>query len=49
MNKSFYLRGEDFNLSIFDLEQFLLEHSDGGCSSISPRKLLFFVFMKTYN
>ena len=26
MNKSFYLRHEDFNRSIFDLEQFLLEH-----------------------
>ena len=33
MNKSFYLRHEDFNWSIFDLEQFLLEHSDLGYSS----------------
>ena len=32
MNKSFYLRPEDFNRSIFDLEQFLLEHSDLGYS-----------------
>ena len=32
-NKSFYLRHEDFNRSIFDLGQFLLEHSDRGCSS----------------
>ena len=30
MNKSFYLRHEDFNWSIFDLKQFLLEHSDLG-------------------
>ena len=32
MNKSFYLRHEDFNWSIFDLEKFLLEHSDLGYS-----------------
>ena len=32
MNKSFDLRHEDFNWSIFDLEQFLLEHSDLGYS-----------------
>ena len=30
MNKSFYLRHEDFNRSIFDLEQFLLERSGLG-------------------
>ena len=33
MNKSFYLRHEEFNRSIFDLEQFLLEHSGLGYSS----------------
>ena len=33
MNKSLYLRHEEFNRSIFDLEQFLLEYSDLGYSS----------------
>ena len=32
MNKSFFLRHEDLNRSIFDLEQFLLEHFDLGYS-----------------
>ena len=33
MNKSFYLRHEEFNWSLFDLEQFLLEYPGLGYSS----------------
>ena len=32
MNKSFYLRHEEFNWSLFDLEQFLLEYPGLGYS-----------------